>query len=335
MSKDYYQILELPNNASPEDIKKSFRQLSLKYHPDVNPEGSDKFKEINEAFQVLSDPGKRRNYDLQRNGGGFHGGMDWNDIFAGTEGMFQGFGFADDVFERQEHIPNVNAEVFLSLKEIAQGCKKTITYKRRTWCESCAHNHRRCNSCAGSGYVVNVSGNGYFRIERRETCTVCKGVGSIREKSHNCTKNCNEGFILEDWSINVDVPRGVDTSNIFRIKHSGHESPMRRGNRGDVHIKVIEQPEENYERVGNDLVITESIRYVDLVRGVNKSINIFGDEAYKYNYKISKWFDTDSLIKLCDGPLPMGKTYIRVKLYIPKQDLNEEQLQILERICED
>ena len=110
---------------------------------------------------------------------------------------------------------------------------------------------------------------------------------------------------------------------------------MRRGFRGDVHIKVVEQLEENYERVGNDLVITENIRYVDLVSGVNKSINIFGDEAYTYNYKISKWFDTDGLIKLCDGPLPMGKTYIRVKLYIPKQDLNVEQLQMLERICED
>ena len=132
MSKDYYQILEIQNNASSDDIKKAFRQLSLKYHPDVNSEGSDKFKEINEAFQVLSDPEKRRNYDLKRNGGGFSGGLNWEDIFAGTEGMFQGFGFADDVFERQEHISVVSADVFLSLKEIAQGCKKTITYKRRT-----------------------------------------------------------------------------------------------------------------------------------------------------------------------------------------------------------
>jgi molecular chaperone DnaJ len=334
MSKDYYQILEIPNNASQEDIKKAFRQLSLKYHPDKNPEGSERFKEINEAFQVLSDPNKRRSYDFQKTGS-FSNKMNWEDIFAGTEGVFQGFGFADDIFERQENIPNLTTDIHLSLKEIAKGVKKTIKYKRRTWCDTCASNHKRCDFCGGSGYVTNVSGNGYFRIERRELCTSCKGSGSIREKSVNCKTNCNEGFILEDWEISIDIPRGIDTSNVFRIKYVGHESPLRRGNRGDVHIKVIEQPEENYERVGNDIVITENIRYIDIVKGTERDIKIFGDESYSYKYKISKWFDTDSLIKLCDGPLPMGKTYIRVKLYIPKQDLNEEQLQMLARICED
>ena len=103
----------------------------------------------------------------------------------------------------------------------------------------------------------------------------------------------------------------------------------------NVIIKVIEQPEENHERVGNDLVVTDELRYIDLVTGTSKNLNLFNDENYQYTYYVEKWYDTDTLIRLCDGPFVGGKTYVRTKLYIPKQDLNPEQLESLKRICED
>ena len=287
MNKNYYEILELNANASHEEIKKSFRTLSLKYHPDKNPDGAERFKEINEAYQVLSDTNKKKQYDFQRSGGG---------------GFFSGFGFTDDIFERKETpVPVLEVDCYCSIKDAAYGAKKTLKYKRKTWCSTCADKHLRCNNCGGSGVVVEVRGNGYFRVEQRTHCTACKGSGSIRKKTDNCPPQCNEGFIIEEFTI----------------------------------IKVIEQPEENHERVGNDLVVTDELRYIDLVTGTSKNLNLFNDENYQYTYYVEKWYDTDTLIRLCDGPFVGGKTYVRTKLYIPKQDLNPEQLESLKRICED
>lgn len=334
MSKDYYEILEIPKNASDDDIKKAFRQLSLKYHPDKNPEGAEKFKEINEAFQVLSDPNKKKNYDFQKSGG--FGNSGWaDDFFSQTESFFHGFNFAEEVFERRDNIPNLNIEVELSLKEIVEGAKKTIKYKRRSWCQECSQHIKSCTNCGGSGYITTMSGNSIYRISQTNPCPACKGSGSIREKTERCETNCNDGFILEESIVTIDIPKGVDQSNVFKLRHAGHESNSRRGNRGDITITIREIQEDDYERVGNDLVITQNIRYIELVKGVKKQISLFDDSKYTYDYDVIKWFDTDTLIKLCDGPLPMGKTYIRLKLYIPKRDLSDEQIDILERICED
>lgn len=334
MKKNYYEILELNSNASQEDIKKAFRTLSLKYHPDKNPDGAERFKEINEAYQVLSDTGKKNQYDFQNTGGGFS--ANWDNIFTSTDGFFQGFGFTEDIFERKETpIQNLEVECYCSIKDAAFGAKKTLKFKRKTWCSTCADTHTRCGSCGGSGVIVEVRGNGFFRVEQRMPCNHCKGSGSIRKKTDKCPPQCKDGFVMEDFTIIVDIPKGIDKTANLRIRYGGHESPTKRGQRGDVIIKVIEQPEENHERVGNDIVVTDEVRYIDLVTGTSKNINLFNDENYHYTYLIDKWFDTDTLIRLCDGPFVGGKTYIRTKLYIPKQDLTPEQLESLKRICED
>jgi molecular chaperone DnaJ len=334
MSKDYYQILEIPQNATPDDIKKAFRQLSLKYHPDKNPEGSERFKEINEAFQVLSDAGKRRTYDLQR--AGAFGSSNWSDdFFTQTESFFNGFNFTEEIFERRDNIPGLNIEVELSLKEIVEGVKKTINYKRRTWCQSCSQHIKTCMNCGGSGYITTTSGNNMYQITQKHQCPNCKGSGNIRQRTESCGTSCNDGFILEDWTVNIDIPKGVDETNMFKIRHAGHESNSRRGSRGDVNIKITERIEDNYERIGSDIVITQNITYLELVKGVKKYVSLFDDNKYTYEYEVKKWFNTDALIRLCDGPLPMGKTYIRLKLYIPKRDLSDEQMEMLHRMCED
>jgi molecular chaperone DnaJ len=336
MSKDYYNILDVSPQATDEEIKKAFRTLSLQYHPDKNPNGAERFKEINEAYQTLSNPQKKRVYDMQRNSGGGFGNSSWNDIFTSTEGMFSGFGFAEDMFERREQpIQPLEVQVFASIYDAIFGAKKQVSYKRRTWCSSCANTHSRCNTCGGSGIIVQVKGNDYFRVEERTHCYTCKGTGSIKQKTQNCPTNCQDGFILEDTTLTFEIPKGIDKTGMYRMRHAGHESPSKRGQRGDVIVKIVEQAEENYERVGNDIVVTQHIRYIDLVTGTKKTISLFDDPNLTYEYKINKWFDTDELIKICDGPFMSGKTYARIKLYIPKQELNEEQLETLKRICED
>ncbi len=335
MNKDYYGVLELTPQASEEEIKKAFRTLSLQYHPDKNPNGAEKFKEINEAYQTLSNPQKKRVYDMQRNSGGRHN-TSWNDFFTSTEGMFSGFGFTEDIFEKREpSIQPLEVQVFASIKDAAFGTTKQITFKRRSWCSGCAHTHSRCNSCGGSGIIVHIKGNDFFRVEERVQCNVCKGSGSIKQKTSNCSTSCQDGFILEEITLSFDIPKGIDKTGMYRMKHAGHESPTRRGVRGDVIVKIVEQAEDDYERVGNDIVVTQHIRYVDFVTGATKTLKLFDDENLSYNYTIAKWFDTDDIIKVCDGPFVSGKTYVRVKLYIPKQNLNEEQLSVLKRICED
>jgi molecular chaperone DnaJ len=339
MKKNYYEILELNSGATQDEIKRAFRTLSLKYHPDKNPEGAERFKEINEAYQVLSDTTKRKQYDFQSSGNSFSGNSfsgNWGDMFSSTDGFFSGFSFTEDVFERREVvIPTLEIECYCSIKDAVFGAKKTVKYKRKTWCSNCADTHIRCNNCGGSGVIVEVRGNGYFRVEQRQPCNTCKGSGSIKRRTETCPPECKEGFILEDFTIIVDIPKGIDKTTLLRIRYGGHESPTKKGQRGDVIIKVIEQPEENHERVGNDIVITDEVRYIDLVTGTSKNISMFNDKDYQYTYYIEKWFDTDTLIRLCDGPFAGGKTYIRVKLHIPKQDLTSDQLESLKRICED
>jgi len=335
MNKDYYGVLEVSPQATEEEIKKAFRTLSLQYHPDKNPNGAEKFKEINEAFQTLSNPQKKRIYDMQRNSGGRRN-PSWNDIFTSTEGMFQGFGFTEDIFEKREPpIQPLEVQILVSIEDAAFGATKQISYKRRSWCSGCAHTHIRCTNCGGSGIVVQVKGNDFFRVEERMHCYACKGTGSMKQKTSNCPTACQDGFILEDTTLSFEIPSGIDKTAMYRMKHAGHESPSRKGLRGDIIVKVVEQPEDNYERVGNDIVITEHIRYVDLVTGNLKTLYLFNDQNLSYTYKIPKWCDTDDLIIVSDGPFAGGKTYVRVKLYIPKQDLNDEQLSVLNRICED
>lgn len=334
MKKDYYGILGLTKDASQDDIKKAFRQLSMQYHPDKNPEGADRFKEINEAYQTLSDSKKKMQYDLQGQGGGFEAG-NWNDFFSQTDNMFSGFGFAEDIFQTREHIANLDARVYTSIKDAVNGVKKVVKIKRRTWCESCANTRKTCHTCNGSGHMVKTRTSGFFSVQEKSTCTTCGGSGSIKQKTSNCPPECNDGFILQDWDMHIELPKGFGMQNQYVVRNVGHESALRRGQRGDVVVKIVEQPEDNHEREGNDILITDFVKYVDLVQGCKRTIKIFDDSNYTHSYNLPKWYDTDNFIKLCDGPLPNGKTYIRVKLQIPKRDLKEEYLEILKSICED
>ena len=333
MQKDFYSILGLSPSASHDDIKKAFRQLSMQYHPDKNPEGVDKFKEINEAYQTLSNPNEKLKYDLRYNSKS--GGGRWSDFFAETDSMFDGFGFSESGFEQRESISPLHAKVYTTIKDSAFGAKKTIKIKRRTLCDVCTNLRSTCATCGGKGVVVKVRSSGYFSVQEKSTCLNCSGSGFIHKQSEDCSTNCNDGFVLTDWDMNVELPIGFSDNSQYVIRNVGHESAIKKGQRGDVILKIVEHPEDNHEREGNDILYTDNVKYIDLVLGANRKFNLFGDENHTISYEISKWYDNDKFIKVADGPLPNGRTFVRVKLKIPKRDLKEEHIEVLKRICEE
>lgn len=345
MNKDYYQILEVDPSASADEIKKNYRKLSMQYHPDRNPDGEAMFKDVNEAYQVLSDPAKRQQYDNQRNGfgggfgdfGGFGGNFNdiFNDFFARTEGSFSGFNYADEAFERREKIPTLEIDLHVTIRDEVMGGKQEIKYKRRTWCSTCSSNRKSCTKCSGSGYVVTVRGSGYVRIEERHPCDACSGTGTIRQSNPDCPPGCSNGFIMEDHEFTIELPSGIQAGNVLRVANKGNESVHTKGRRGDVIIRLIEDPEENHQRINNDILIVQDVTYYELVQGSLKSLHLFNDPQLEIQYRIPRWFDMDDVIKVQDGPLPGGRVYVRLKLHIPKRELTDELQDALKRSCED
>ncbi len=334
MAQDYYKLLEIEPTASMDDIKRAFRKLSMEYHPDRNPDGEAKFKELNEAYQVLSDVNKRALYDRQRSGGANRRSMH-DDFFARTDGMFSGFGFADESFERREHITPIEVDMFVTIKDEIIGAKKTLTFKRKSWCPNCASNRHSCNNCSGSGYVVTIKGNNFYRIEQRQLCQVCNGSGTIRQKTNLCSADCQDGYIWDNYQFNVDLPQYIRAGNILRVSDKGHESAHTRGRRGDVVIRLVEIPEDNHQRIDNNILIIQPITYRELAQDSTKTVYLFNEEGNPITYVVPKRFDIDDVIRVSEGPIPGGGVFVRLKLYIPIRDLNEEQLEFLERICED
>lgn len=333
MQKDFYSILGLSPSASQDDIKKAFRQLSMQYHPDKNPEGADKFKEINEAYQTLSNPNEKLKYDLRYNSK--NGGGGWSDFFSETDNIFNGFGFAETAFEQRESISPLHAKVYTTIKDSAFGSKKTVKIKRRTLCDVCLKTRATCGTCGGKGVITKVRSSGYFSVQEKISCSNCSGTGFIHRKTGDCSTSCNDGFILTDWDLHVELPKGFSNNTQYVIRNVGHESAITKGQRGDVILKIVEHPEDNHEREGNDILYTDNVKYADLVLGADRTFNLFGDENHPISYEIPKWYDSDKFIKVADGPLPNGRTFVRVKLKIPKRDLKEEHIEVLKRICEE
>ena len=174
MQKDFYSILGLSPSASQDDIKKAFRQLSMQYHPDKNPEGADKFKEINEAYQTLSNPNEKLKYDLRYNSK--NGGGGWSDFFSETDNIFNGFGFAETAFEQRESISPLHAKVYTTIKDSAFGSKKTVKIKRRTLCDVCLKTRATCGTCGGKGVITKVRSSGYFSVQEKSRRGECEQV---------------------------------------------------------------------------------------------------------------------------------------------------------------
>jgi molecular chaperone DnaJ len=264
MSTDYYELLGVSRSASTEEIKKAYRQLALKYHPDRNPgnaEAEERFKEISNAFQVLADSEKRRIYDrfgpegLQ--GGGFSGFSSvqdifssFGDIFGDIFGGFGGFGRA-----RRARGADLEVDLVLSFLEAAEGCRKEIMVSRHVRCSNCGGSGAApgttksvCATCNGKGQVVHAQG--FFMIST--TCPECRGQGS--RITSPCSECKGSGQTLKDEKLQVTVPAGIEDGQTLRIGGKGERS-MDGGASGNLFVNLHVEADERLHREGADLFV--------------------------------------------------------------------------------
>lgn len=291
MSKrDYYEILGVDRSVSKDELKKAYRKIAIKFHPDKNPNdptAEEKFKEAAEAYEVLSNPEKKERYDRFGhqgvNGGGFGGGgmsMDdifsqFSDIFGGGSPFesFFGGGGGRSGFGRTKKGSNLRIKLKLSLEEVANGVEKKIKVKRYTTCDTCSGNGARngsslrtCNTCNGNGQVRKVVNTMLGQMVSSSTCPTCNGDGKI--VSEVCTTCNGEGRKLEEEVIPIKIPAGVAEGMQLSMSGKGNV-PRRGGVPGDLLIVVEEQENELLKRDGNNVIFDLYVNFADVALGTS------------------------------------------------------------------
>jgi len=309
IKKDYYEILGVPRNASQEEIKKAFRKLARKYHPDIckKPECEEKFKEINEAYQVLSDPEKRKLYDMYGHaafetggGAGQQTGGEWINIGAEEfENLFRNFFSEGSFFERifeaatggrrrrsagrgyaraSQKGEDIYHTVELSLEDAFKGTVLNIPITRRVKCPTCggrgAVNERECPKCGGAGRIV-YRPSPFMVVE--ETCPACGGTGVIAEPCPECE---GKGFVYKTEEVKVRIPPGVDTGTKLKVEGKGHEGRFG-GPPGDLYIITKIKPHPVFERKGDNLYVDVNITYPEAVLGGEVEVPTLDGEKIK------------------------------------------------------
>lgn len=286
--KDYYEILGVSRTATLEEIKAAYRKLAMKYHPDKNPgdkAAEEKFKEVTEAYEVLSNPEKRQKYDrfghdgLKAGAGGFD--FDFSDPFSIFEEVF-GFG---DIFgsrrrgqrgTRQTRGRDLQIKLKLTLEEIATGVTKKIKINRLIPCETCGGSGAKpgsrphaCPTCGGTGEIRQVSQSIFGRMINVSTCPRCRGQGTLIGEP--CPECRGEGLIRGEETVEVTIPPGVSTGNYLTVQGKGNSGP-RGGPAGDLIVVIEEEEHPLFVRHGNDLIYDLYISYPQAVMGTDVEI---------------------------------------------------------------
>ncbi|MGN0434368.1 MAG: molecular chaperone DnaJ [Bilifractor sp.] len=300
--RDYYEVLGVDRNADEETIKRAYRKLAKKYHPDMNPgdkDAAEKFAEASEAYSVLSDPDKRRQYDqfghaAFENGGaggaGGFGGFDFNDIF-GSGGFGDIFG---DIFggggrssanNGPRRGASLRAIVHISFEEAVFGCKKEIELTLKDTCKTCGGSGARpgtspetCPHCHGTGQIRQTQQSMFGMIQNIQTCPHCGGTGKIiRDKCPDCH---GSGFTSSRKKIQVDIPAGIDDGQSIRIRDKG-EPGVNGGPRGDLLVQVAVAPHPIFQRDGVDIYSSAPVSFAQAALGGDIRLNtVDGDVVY-------------------------------------------------------
>ena len=355
MKKDYYEILGVPKDAAAQDIKKKYRSAALKFHPDRVPEAEkkaaeEKFKEISEAYAVLSDPKKRQLYDQHG-----HAGIDQNftaeDIFRGADFgdlgdiLGQIFGGGDsplgDIFgggRSQRRGPargrDIQYETDVTLEEAFKGVTKKIKVPRNEICQPChgtgAKNGtalKTCDRCGGSGAMIVSSG--FFRMQ--QTCSACGGRGKmIKEVCPDCS---GKGHIRVTRNIDITIPAGVDNNSRLRVRNEGE---VAEGGAGDLYLYIHVLPHNIFQRENNDLYLQLNISFVKAALSGEASVPTLDGNM---TMKIPAGTESGKVFRLKGKGMPdvhngyAGDLYVKVMLQVPKK-LNGEQKKLLEEFAE-
>lgn len=346
---DYYEILEVSRDCSGAELKKSYRKLAMKFHPDRNPgnnEAEEKFKVVNEAYQVLSDEEKRSIYDRygkeglagQGMGRGGFGGANMDDVMDMFNSMFGGAGgFGGGRNRRdpsQKYALDFEIEVPLKFHEAVFGCKKDIDMTYKTSCDDCEGTGAKdakvesCDYCGGQGQVLMRQGPMQFA----QTCPQCQGQGqTIKEPCGSCS---GKGYHVKEDTVTVTIPAGVDSGNRLNAKGYGNEG--RNNSRGDMYITFRVEEDENFVRNGSDIYIEVPVFFTQTILGEAISIPTLDGETELELRKGTEdkeqyVFPDEGVVDVHSGE--KGRLIAQIKLVLPKK-INEEQKELLEKLQE-
>lgn len=340
MSKNYYDILEIDKNASMDEIKKSYRKLAKKYHPDKNPEHTDyeeKFKEVSEAYSILSDETKRSNYDNYGNPDGpqgfdsFGGGFDMGDIFNSFFGG--GFHQAQRSVKRGS---DVQIRLKINIRDVNTGIDKKIKYSRNVKCKSCdgwGGEHTTCNNCNGTGKMNVKKQTGFATFMTTIDCNICNGDGFIITRT--CNTCSGKGIIKEDTELNINIPKGINDGDKFQGNGKGN-SPIRPGNGGiygNINIIINVENDTDLERDGNNLIYRLNVPFTTLMLGGDVIIpTLEGDVKIPIN-RFTKINDIKKLRNkgLSDQRGNKGDLLVVVDMSYPNK-LTQEEKELLEKL---
>lgn len=339
MDKDYYKILGIEKDATPDEIKKAYRKMAMKYHPDRNngsSESESKFKEAAEAYDTLSNPEKRSNYDRfgtsNPSFGGFGGGFNMDDIFSNFGDIF-GNAFNNRYQTQIKKGSDLRIKVILSIDDILNGTKRKIKYKRQVKCESCngegGSDIEQCKSCNGKGHIQHSQQTPFGHITQSVICNNCNGSGkTVKNKCKICK---GEGSVLKEEVVDIEIPAGV--SNGMQLSMNGYGNYIKNGINGNLYIIIEEKIDNSYKRDGNNIIMESTISVIDAILGTN--INVKSPTG-NISINIEPGTEHGKIIRIPKKGIPdiqlgLGDLYIRILIKIPKKIGNDEK-KILEKL---
>ena len=350
--RDYYEVLGLKKGATDDEIKKAFRKMALKYHPDRNPgdkEAEEKFKEVNEAYGILSDPDKKSKYDrfghagVDPNAGFGGGGFGGAGGFGGFDDIFDMFGFGSGSRSRRQgprRGGDIYTDITITLEEAASGVEKDIKVRHDVFCPVCEGSRAEpgsdvetCPTCGGTGQRKQIRNSLFGQVVNIVQCGECGGTGKIiKEPCHNCH---GRGSVKEEKTISIKVPAGVETGNRLRVSGEGHVGDVG-GGKGDLYVEINIQKHLDFEREGANLYYEKQISFPQASLGDTVEIPTIDG---KVDLKIPPGTQSGTVFRLKEKGMPQmrrsnkGNLYVTITVVVP-QKLNKEQTKLLRKFAE-
>ncbi len=352
MSKDYYKVLGVDKKVSQGEIKKAYRKLAHKYHPDKKGGDEAKFKEINEAYQTLSDDQKRKQYDQFGSNYG-QGGASGFGGFGGTQGAgsfqdfnFQGSGFEDifsDFFgggqatSKQTTGSDVVADVQISFEEMAKGASKKVKIYKKVACKTCDgtgakdKKTEQCFKCGGSGQIKKARQTFLGTFAQVEVCDQCQGKGQIaKEKCGNCG---GAGVVKDYQEVNINIPAGIDEEQTLKVSGAG-EASMLGGPAGDLYVRIRIKPHRDFKRKGFDVVSRVYITFSQAILGDKLEVETVEG---KVKLKIPAGIEAGDFLRIKGkgikkfGGFGQGNHLVEIKIKTPKK-VSRSQKKIVQKL---
>jgi molecular chaperone DnaJ len=358
MKRDYYEVLGVGKDASEDEIKKAYRKIAIKYHPDRNPgdkEAEEKFKEAAEAYDVLHDPQKRQQYDqfgfnspFGGAGGGFGGfsagGFNMDDIFSMFGDVFGGHAYGGGrARHQQQRGGDLRLKVRLTLEEINQGVTKKFKVRKDVVCDHCGGSgaedkigKEQCPTCHGSGVITHTTQSFFGMMQTQGVCPTCHGSGEvIKNKCHACH---GTGVVKGEEVVEIKIPAGVAEGMVISVPGKGNAGPNN-GIDGDIQVFIEEEEQQTFVRDGNDLIYNLLLDFPTAALGGEVEIPTI--EGGKLKVKIESGTQPGKTLRLRGKGLPAVQGYgsgkgdlvVNISIYVPKT-LNREEKVALEKFMD-